>query len=126
MSTTMALHLLPVPVATSGNGAAGTVPCARAMWIDLTEPVVSKDLGPQEAARRRERIAAQQDDIAVRLREMGIEEIARVRHARNAMLVCVTAGEADTISRWPGVAGLRPADRLHPPVIDEDGPPDTR
>jgi hypothetical protein len=97
------------------------------MWIDLSEPVASVNLDSGEAVRRQERVAAQQDEIAGRLRAAGIEELARVRHVRNAILVRISPSQAESISSWPGVVGLRAADRLHPPVVD-DAPrsPETR
>jgi hypothetical protein len=105
----------------------GKADCSREMWIDLSEPAASSNLDSAEAARQRERISAQQDEIAGRLRAAGIEELARVRHVRNAILVRISPNQAETVSRWPGVVGVRPAERLHPPVIDDaQQSPETR
>ena len=127
VSTAMVLIVAPSPVSATEEEAGGKADCTREMWVDLTEPAASVNLDSREAARRNDRVTAQQDEIAGRLRAAGIEELARVTHVRNAILVRITPGQADTISMWPGVVGLRPADRLHPPVID-DAPrsPDTR
>ena len=127
VSTAMVLNIVPSPASATEEKVAGKAPCSHEMWIDLSEPAPTSDLDSTEAARRRERIAAQQDEIAGRLRAAEIEELARVRHVRNAILVRISPSQAETVSMWPGVVGLRAADRLHPPVID-DAPrsPDTR
>lgn len=113
------LNVALSPVSATEEEAGGKVDCTREMWIDLSEPVASVNLDSGETARRQERVAAQQDEIAGRLRAAGIEELARVRHVRNAVLVRISPSQAETVSRWPGVVGLRPAERLHPPVIDD-------
>jgi hypothetical protein len=123
----MLLNVVPSPASATEEELGSKADCTREMWVDLTEPAASVNLDSGEAARRNERVTAQQDEIAGRLRAAGIEELARVRHVRNAILVRITPGQAETISMWPGVVGLRPADRLRPPVID-DAPrsPETR
>lgn len=127
VAAAMMLNVAPSPVSAPEGEVSGKTDCSREMWIDLSEPAASVDLDSAEAAHRQERVAAQQDEIAGRLRAAGIEELARVRHVRNAILVRISPSQAETVSRWPGVVGLRPADRLHPPVID-DAPrsPETR
>jgi hypothetical protein len=121
------LNVAPSPVSATEEKVGGKADCSREMWIDLSEPAASSNLDSAEATRQRERISTQQDEMALRLRAAGIEELARVRHVRNAILVRISPSQAETVSRWPGVVGLRPADRLHPPVID-DAPrsPETR
>lgn len=127
VSTAMVLNIVPSPASATEEEVGGKADCTREMWVDLTEPATSVNLDSGEVARRNERVTAQQDEIAGRLRAAGIEELARVTHVRNAILVRITPGQAETISMWPGVVGLRPAERLHPPIID-DAPrsPDTR
>lgn len=128
LPATLSIGLGLLMLASADGAADGDVsresPCAREMWIDLSEPLVSSDLDPAEALRRRERISAQQDEIAGRLRGLGIDEIARVQHVRNAILVRITSRQAEAIVQWAGVVGLRFADQLRPPVIDDDRPPD--
>jgi len=121
------LNVAPSPASATEEKVGGKADCSREMWIDLSEPVASVNLDSGDAVRRQERVAAQQDEIAGRLRAAGIEELARVRHVRNAILVRISPSQAETVSSWPGVVGLRAADRLHPPVID-DAPrsPETR
>lgn len=89
-------------------------PCE--MWIELTEPVAADTLDPAETAERARRIAAQQEKLGEQLRELGIEEVARVRHVRNAVLVIMSPAQATLVAKLPGVLRVYPAETLHPPV----------
>ena len=53
---------------------------ASEVWIELSEPVAA---GAQDAAQAKQRwlrVAAQQDRVAQRLRELGVTELARIVH----------------------------------------------
>ena len=90
-------------------------PPTTEVWIDLSEPVAASSAGPAEATRQAERVTSQQDRVGDRLRALGIAELARVRHARNAMLVRATSEQVVFLSGIPGVVRVRPVDTLHPP-----------
>jgi hypothetical protein len=85
------------------------------VWIDLSEPVPAGARDAAEAQRRRLRVAEQQDRVAQRLRELGITELARVVHSRNAILARVAPQQSESVLAIPGVRRLRPAHSLHPP-----------
>jgi hypothetical protein len=85
------------------------------VWIDLSEPVSATAVGATDAQQRQRQVASQQDIVGDRLRELGIAELARVRHARNAILVRATPVQLDLLRGIPGVVRVRPVDTLHPP-----------
>ncbi len=85
------------------------------VWIELSEPVPAGAQNEAQAQRRRQRVSAQQERVALRLRDLGVVELARVVHVRNAILARVAAQQARSVLDIPGVRGLRPARSLHPP-----------
>jgi hypothetical protein len=98
------------------TGARGQVdPAPRDVWIDLSEPVAAGAHDAAEAKRRRLRVSAQQDRIAQRLRELGVPELGRTAHTRNAILVRIAPQQTQAVLDIPGVRRLRPARTLHPP-----------
>ncbi len=85
------------------------------VWLDLSEPVPAGAQDAAQAQRRKLRVAAQQDRVAQRLRELGVAELGRVAHSRNAILARVTPQQAEFVRAIPGVRRLRPVQTLHPP-----------
>ncbi len=102
-------------LACTAAGVTGAAPAADEVWLELSEPLPATADGPTQATRRRARVAAQQQQIGERLRELGIVELARLRHGRNAIAVRLAPGQAEQVRRLPGVLGLRPVESLHPP-----------
>ena len=86
------------------------------VWLELSEPVAAAGADRPAAPGQRRRVVAQQQRIGARLHELGIAELGRVQHARNAILVRVTPRQAEQASAIEGVLRLRPAHTLHPPV----------
>ena len=101
----------------SATGAAQTLAGAPTVdvWIDLSEPVVVDAVSAEEARRRTERIGAQQRRVAQALRALGAEELARLRHVRNAIAVRIAASRTAELRAIPGVVRVRPARGLHEP-----------
>jgi hypothetical protein len=97
--------------ASTGNAADPTVE----VWIELTEPVPATAGDAVEAARRRDRVALQQRNVARELQRLGAVEVARVRHARNAIAVRLPRSRLDAARAVPGVQRVRPVSELHPP-----------
>jgi hypothetical protein len=102
-------------VSTGVNASECNDKSAIEVWIDLSEPVSATAVDPTVAQQRQRQVAMQQNSIGERLRELGIAEVARVRHARNAILVCGTPVQLDLLRGLPGVVRVRPVDTLHPP-----------
>jgi hypothetical protein len=97
------------------DAAAQSDAAAAEVWIDLSEPVPAGARDAAEAQRRRLRVSAQQERVAQRLRELGVPELARVVHSRNAILARVAPQQVRSVLAIPGVRRLRPARTLHPP-----------
>ncbi|RZU02816.1 hypothetical protein [Rivibacter subsaxonicus] len=96
--------------------AASAPPAAEAWieaWVELSEPVAAASSAPQAAANQR--VADQQERVGRALAELGVVELARVRHARNAIAVRMPAGKREQVLAIPGVVGLRTTRSLHPP-----------
>lgn len=85
------------------------------VWIDLSEPVPAGAKDAAEAERRKLRVSAQQDVVAQRLRALGVAELGRIVHSRNAILARVPADKRPCVLAIPGVVRLRPTQTLHPP-----------
>lgn len=85
------------------------------VWIDLGEPLPAGAPNASEADRRRARVSAQQDRVADLVRELGGVELARVRHARNAILVRIAPDQVAALRALPGVVRVRSTRTLHPP-----------
>jgi hypothetical protein len=102
-------------IGTATAAAAQSEAAPAEVWIDLSEPVPAGARDAAEARRRSLCVSEQQDRVAQRLRELGITELARVVHSRNAILVRLTAQQNDSVLAIPGVRRLRPAHSLHPP-----------
>lgn len=85
------------------------------VWLDLSEPVPAGARDEAQAGRRAERVARQQQAVAVELRRLGAIELARVRHARNSIAVRVDPAQLGALRAIPGVRRVRPVDTLHPP-----------
>jgi hypothetical protein len=102
-------------IGTAMDAAAQTDAAAAEVWIDLSEPVPAGAQDAAEARRRRLRVSEQQDRVAQRLRELGVTEVGRVMHSRNAILARVAPQQAESVLAIPGVRRLRPAQTLHPP-----------
>jgi hypothetical protein len=88
---------------------------ATEVWIELSEPVAAGAQDAAQAKQRRLRVAAQQERVAQRLRELGVTELGRTVHTRNAILVRVAPQQTESVLAIPGVQRLRPAQTLHPP-----------
>ncbi len=102
-------------VGTGVHAAQAIETAAAEVWIDLSEPVAAGAADSAGAQQRGRQIALQQDRVGDRLRELGIAEVARVRHVRNAILVLATAAQRDQLRAIPGVVRVVPAHTLHPP-----------
>ncbi len=85
------------------------------VWLDLSEPVPAGAGNEAEARRRAERVARQQRAVAAELQRLGATELARVRHARNAIAVRVDPGQLDALRAIPGALRVRPVRTRHPP-----------
>lgn len=109
MAGTLTTLGIAMPAVAQGDAAPAEV------WIDLSEPVPADARDAAQAQRRRLRVAAQQERVAQRLRELGIAELARIVHSRNAILARVTPAQTQSVLDIPGVRRLRPARTLHPP-----------
>jgi hypothetical protein len=92
-------------------GAAEPAPTAATIdvWVDLQAPP------PTDGAPAAVRIGEQQDRVMRELRMLGAVELARVRHARNAIAVRLPREQIDAVHRIAGVVRVRPLDTLHPP-----------
>jgi hypothetical protein len=101
-------------VSTGGDASGANDKSAIEVWIDLSEPVSDTAVAP-DAQQRQRQVASQQNSVGDRLRELGIDEVARVRHARNAILVRATPVQLELLRGIPGVVRVRPADTWHPP-----------
>ena len=84
-------------------------------WVDLTEPLPADADTAAEASRRRARVEQQQRKIGKTLAALGAVELARIRHARNAIAVRLPASALDAVRALPGVRRLRPLQNLYPP-----------
>jgi hypothetical protein len=73
-------------IAAAARSGASEEPWAE-VWVDLDEPVAAGTRDAAAAQARRERVAAQQERVALELRALGAIELARVHHARNAIAV---------------------------------------
>ncbi len=102
-------------LAVASDAAAQRDAVASEVWIELSEPVPAGAPDAAQAKQRRLRVSAQQDRVAQRLRELGIAELGRIVHSRNAILARVTPQQADSVRAIPGVRRMRPAQTLHPP-----------
>lgn len=90
-------------------------PAAAEVWIDLSEPVPAGAPDAAQARQRRLRVSAQQERVAQRLRELGVTELGRTVHTRNAILARVAPQQRQAVLDIPGVLRLRPSRTLHPP-----------
>jgi hypothetical protein len=99
----------------AGGAAAQGDKAASEVWIELSEPVAAGAQDAAQAKQRRLRVAAQQERVALRLRELGVTELGRTVHTRNAILVRVAPQQTESVLAIPGVQRLRPAQTLHPP-----------
>jgi hypothetical protein len=106
-----ALATFGITAGAQGQGDAVT----SEVWIDLSEPVPAGAHDAAEAKRRRLRVAAQQDRVSERLRELGVPELGRTVHTRNAILVRITLQQTESVLAIPGVRRLRPSRKLRPP-----------
>jgi hypothetical protein len=109
-----------IAAAIASLGAAGAAVAqgnmaATEVWIELSEPVAAGAQDAAQARQRRLRVAAQQERVAQRLRELGVTELGRTVHTRNAILVRVAPQQTESVLTIPGVQRLRPAQTLHPP-----------
>jgi hypothetical protein len=109
-----------IAAAIASLGAAGAAVAqgdmaATEVWIELSEPVAAGAEDAAQARQRRLRVAAQQERVAQRLRELGVTELGRIVHSRNAILVRVAPQQTESVLAIPGVQRLRPAQTLHPP-----------
>jgi hypothetical protein len=103
---------------TLGVAAGAAVPgdaVAAEVWIDLSEPVPAGASDASQARQRRLRVSAQQERVAQRLRELGVTELGRTMHTRNAILARIAPEQTQAVLDIPGVRRLRPSRTLHPP-----------
>jgi hypothetical protein len=106
-------------LAASACGAAPTSEPWLEAWVDLAEPAVDRVQG----STRQERVGVQQDRVAAQVRALGGVEIARVRHARNALAVRIDRDRLPELKRIPGVLRVRPTETLHPPGLTPKAAP---
>lgn len=98
------------------SGARGqSDPLPSEVWLELSEPVAAGAQSAAEAKRRGLRVSAQQDRVAQRLRELGVTELARTAHTRNAILVRMAPQQTQAVLHIAGVRRLRASRTLHPP-----------
>jgi hypothetical protein len=104
-------------VLASALGACGTRAQGTTVdvWIDLTEPVPRAGSDRDQARQQRERVLRQQDEVSAQLQRLGGTELARVRQTGNAIAVRIDATVLDQVRMLPGVRGVRPVVKLHPP-----------
>jgi hypothetical protein len=88
---------------------------AADVWIELSEPLPAGAPDAAEARQRRQRVSAQQERVSQRLRELGVTELGRTQHTRNAILARVAPQQTQAVLDIPGVRRLRPSRTLHPP-----------
>lgn len=85
------------------------LPAIVEIWVDLTLPPTATlpraDRDGRAALHRR--IVAQQDDVMTQLARLGAEELGRVQHVRNALVVRMPATGLDRARAIPGVRGVR-------------------
>lgn len=74
------------------------------VWVDLGDPGATD---AQQARRAQDRIGAE-------LHRLGAIELARLRHAGNAIAVRIRADRLDAVRALPGVRHVRPTQGLHP------------
>lgn len=91
------------------------MPTTVEVWLDLSEPVPAGAGSEAEARRQAERVARQQRAVAAEVQRLGATELARVRHARNAIAVRIDADQLDALRAIPGVLRVRPVQTRHPP-----------
>ena len=87
------------------------------VWVDLSEPVPAADDDPANAGVRRQRVDRQQQEVANELQRLGAVELARVRHARNAIAVRIAPDRLDAVRHIKGVLQVRLTHYLHPPEL---------
>ncbi len=85
------------------------------VWIELSEPLPAAATDAVQAQQHRLRVSAQQDRVAQRLRELGVVELGRIVHSRNAILVRLAPEQFIAVRAIPGVTRLRRVETLHPP-----------
>src|SRR5262245_10007680 len=85
------------------------------VWVDLSEPVPADGIGDDTA--QRQRVDRQQREVAAQLQQLGGQELARIRHTRNAIAVRIDPGRLDAVRAIPGVRRVRPTAELHPPEL---------
>jgi hypothetical protein len=95
----------------AGIGARGASFAAQTVdvWVDL-HPAAG-------AAPGTDPIREQQDRVMRELSTLGAVELARVRHARNAIAVRLPSDRLEAVRGIAGVVRVRPLDTLHPPRI---------
>ena len=79
------------------------------VWVDLNLPELASVPREQRAAREalHLQIQAQQQDVMVRLRDLGAIEQARVKQVRNALAVRLPVTQLDAARHIPGVRAVR-------------------
>ncbi len=100
-----------------GAVAAGSTGSTVDVWIDLSEPLPAASDDPTQSAASRTRVDRQQQQVASELRRLGAVELARARHARNAIAVRIAPERLDAVRRIDGVLRVRPTRSLHPPEL---------
>jgi hypothetical protein len=110
---------VPGPAAAAAAGASRQPPALPSrdeyprfgnFWLDLSEPALSS-VGYDRPAERVDllaRIDRQQDEVLERVRELGGEELARVKEVRNAVAVTLPATAVPAVGRIRGVLRVRP------------------
>jgi hypothetical protein len=109
------LAVLGATTGVRAQPAAQPDPMPSDVWIELSEPVAAGAPSAEEAKRRRLRVSAQQARVAQRLRELGVTELGRTAHTRNAILVRIAPQQNEAVLQIDGVRRLRPSRALHPP-----------
>lgn len=100
-----------------GGGLVAAAPAEVEVWIDLSEPLPAASDDPAEAALSRQRVDQQQQRVSNELHRLGAVELARARHARNAIAVRIAPERLDAARRIEGVLRVRPTRTLHPPEL---------
>jgi hypothetical protein len=79
------------------------------VWVDLDLPELASVPRQQPAERQalRSKIQAQQQEVMLRLRDLGAIEQARIQQVRNALAVRLPSAQLDAARRIPGVRAVR-------------------
>jgi hypothetical protein len=87
------------------------------VWVDLSEQVPAANDDRANAGVQRQRVDRQQQEVANELQRLGAVELARARHARNAIAIRIAPERLDAVRHIKGVVRVRATHELHPPKL---------